>query len=103
MPVAIPYFWENFDAEGYSLWFAEYQYPEELKKIFMACNLVGGMFQRLDSLRKYGFGSVIIFGVDGDISISGVWMLRGQELAFEVSLHKMVFALPFNCVSLTGK
>ena len=40
--VALPYFWENFDKENYSLWVCEYKYPEELKLIFMTCNLVGG-------------------------------------------------------------
>jgi len=40
--VALPYFWQNFDKENYSLWFCEYKYPEELKMIFMTCNLVGG-------------------------------------------------------------
>jgi len=40
--VAVPYFWENFDKENYSLWFCEYKYPEDLKLIFMTCNLVGG-------------------------------------------------------------
>ena len=25
---AIPYFWENFDKENFSIWMCEYQYPE---------------------------------------------------------------------------
>lgn len=51
----------------------------------MTCNLVGGMIQRLDGLRKVGFGSLIIFGEDSNSSISGVWVFRGQQLAFEVN------------------
>lgn len=82
--VAIPFLWEKFDPEGYSFWYGEYKYPEELKKIFMSCNLVGGMFQRLDKLRKNTFASVIIFGDDDNTTISGVWMFRGHRLAFEV-------------------
>ena len=39
---AVPYFWEKFDKEQYSIWFCEYMYPEELKMIFMSCNLIGG-------------------------------------------------------------
>lgn len=39
---AIPYFWENFDAENYSIWFCEYKYPEELTLTFMSCNLISG-------------------------------------------------------------
>ncbi|NXE99950.1 EF1G factor, partial [Menura novaehollandiae] len=43
------------------------------------------MFQRLDKLRKNAFASVILFGTDNDSSISGVWLFRGQELAFTLS------------------
>ena len=81
---AIPYFWENFDKEGWSLWRAEYNYNADLKMSFMAANLIGGMFQRLEKLHKYGFGSVLIFGEDYKLSISGVWIMRGQQLAFDV-------------------
>lgn len=83
--VAIPYFWKNFDKENYSIWYGEYLYPKELGKIFMSCNLVGGMFQRLDKMRKHAFGSVCIFGEDDNNTISGVWVWRGQDLAFGVS------------------
>ncbi|XP_039584172.1 elongation factor 1-gamma 2-like [Passer montanus] len=51
----------------------------------MSCNLITGMFQRLDKLRKNAFASVVLFGKDHDSSISGVWVMRGQELAFTVS------------------
>lgn len=44
-----------------------------------------GMFQRLDKLRKNAFASVILFGTNNDSSISGIWVFRGQELAFTVS------------------
>ena len=43
-----------------------------------------GMFQRLDKLRKNAFASVILFGTNNSSSISGVWVFRGQELAFPV-------------------
>ena len=82
--VAIPYFWENFDKENCSIWFCEYKYPDELRKIFMTCNLVGGMLQRIEGLKKYGFGSLCIFGEDNNNSISGVWVFQGQNLGFEV-------------------
>ena len=70
---------------GYSAWLAEYKYNDELNMTFMACNLVSGMFQRLEKLHKNGFGSVVIFGEDGNLKIGGLWIFRGQELAFEVS------------------
>lgn len=43
------------------------------------------MFQRLDKMRKYGFASMCLFGTDNDNTISGVWVWRGQGLAFDVS------------------
>ncbi|CAH0686030.1 unnamed protein product [Spodoptera exigua] len=82
---SIPYFWEKFDPENYSIWYAEYKYPEELAKVFMSCNLITGMFQRLDKMRKIAFASVCLFGSDNDSSISGVWVWRGQDLAFTQS------------------
>ncbi|XP_049874891.1 elongation factor 1-gamma [Pectinophora gossypiella] len=82
---SIPYFWEKFDPEHYSIWYAEYKYPEELAKVFMSCNLITGMFQRLDKMRKQAFASVCLFGEDNDSSISGVWVWRGHELAFPLS------------------
>ena len=39
---AMPWFFENFDAENYSIWYSEYKYPEELNLIFMSSNLIGG-------------------------------------------------------------
>ena len=84
--VSIPYFWEHFDAEHYSIWFAQYKYTEELQKIFMSCNLVNGMFQRLEKMRAQSFASVCVFGTDNDNTISGVWVWRGHDLAFKVSL-----------------
>ena len=82
---AIPFLWENFDKEGWSLWRADYNFNDDLKRSFMAANLIGGMFQRLDKLHKYAFASVLIFGEDYKLTISGVWLLRGQKLAFDVS------------------
>merc|ERR1712108_62193 len=83
--VSMPWFWENFDHENYSIWYCEYMYPDELRLTFMSANLVGGMMQRLDKLRKYAFGSVAVFGSNNNSSISGVWCWRGQNLAFEQS------------------
>ncbi|XP_070494164.1 elongation factor 1-gamma [Chironomus tepperi] len=82
---SIPYFFEKFDKENYSIWFGEYKYPEELTKVFMSCNLITGMFQRLDKMRKQAFASCCLFGEDNNSTISGVWVWRGQELAFPLS------------------
>jgi len=79
---AIPYFWENFDPETHSIWRCDYKYPEDLSLAFMSCNLISGMFQRLEKLRKYAFGSLCLFGKDNDSTISGVWIWRGHDLVF---------------------
>ena len=94
---AIPFFWENFDKEGWSIWKTEYKYPEELKRIFMSCNLVSGMLQRIEKLRKYAFASVLILGEDNNTVIEGVWVLRGQELAFSVSRWVVSYFVFFIC------
>jgi len=85
LSVALPWFWEKFDKENYSIWYCEYKYADELKLMFMSCNLVSGMFQRLDRMRKHSFGSMILFGKDNETTISGVWVWRGQDLAFTLS------------------
>jgi len=82
---ALPYFWKNFDKENCSIWFCEYKFPEDLTQIFMTCNLVSGFFQRLDKLRKNAFGSMCVFGENNNNTITGIWIWRGQELAFELS------------------
>jgi len=75
--VAIPWFWEHFDAAGYSIWFCDYKFNNECQKTFMTCNLVGGFFQRLETLHKYAFGSMLIFGEEPSLEVSGVWVYRG--------------------------
>ncbi|KAH0506947.1 Elongation factor 1-gamma [Microtus ochrogaster] len=85
LSVALPYFCEYFDKDGWSLWYAEYCFPEEHTQTFMSCNLITGLFQRLDKLRKNAFASVILFGTNNSSSISGVWVFGGQELAFLLS------------------
>ena len=56
-------------------------------KLFNANNLVNGFFQRLDPLRKWGFGSMVVCGASSGppYNIYGVWMFRGQEIPFEMT------------------
>jgi len=82
---SIKWFWENFDPAHYSIWKCDYKYNDELKMVFMSSNLIGGMFQRLEKFKKNAFASCCLFGKDNDSSISGVWIWRGQDLAFELS------------------
>ena len=39
--------------ENYTMWYCDYKYADELQVAFMASNLVGGMFQRIEKLRKH--------------------------------------------------
>lgn len=82
---SVPYFWEKFDKENYSIWYGEYKFPKELTQVFMSCNLISGMFQRLDRMRKNAFSSMILFGEDNNSTISGIWVWRGHELAFPLA------------------
>jgi elongation factor 1-gamma len=75
--VAIPYFWKNFDANGYSLWFGEYKYNDECTQVFKTANLLGGFIQRLDKLRKYGFANMIIFGDEPNLTVTVCFLVRG--------------------------
>jgi len=84
LKVALPYFWKHFEenTEFYSLWFCEYNYPEDLSKVFMTSNLIGGMFQRIEKLRKNSFSNMGVYGVDSKNTIAGVWFWKGQDLVF---------------------
>ncbi|XP_072345984.1 elongation factor 1-gamma-like [Scyliorhinus torazame] len=94
--VALPYLWDHFDKDGWSVWYMDYKYPQELCLDFMSSNLITGLFQRLDGLRKHSFASVILFGTDGDSSISGIWILRGQQLASELNEDWQVTCEPYS-------
>jgi len=86
-PVAMKWFWENIDLSEFSIWRVDYKYNEELGQVFMSSNLCGGLFQRLDSSRKYLFGSLCVYGENGANVISGAFLVRGQDAlpAFEVA------------------
>ncbi|KKY25472.1 putative elongation factor 1-gamma [Phaeomoniella chlamydospora] len=86
-PVALPWFWENYKPEEYSLWKVDYKYNDELTLTFMSNNLIGGFFARLEASRKYLFGAASVYGVSNDSVIQGVFLVRGQEAnpAFDVA------------------
>jgi len=77
---AMPYFWQNYDKEGYSLWFCDYNFNAECKVAFMTSNLVSGFIQRSDSLRKYAFGVMQIIGTPTSQKVLGAWLIRGQDI-----------------------
>ena len=79
-PTAVEYFWANYEPENYSAWRVSYKYPEELRQIFMTCNLITGLFNRMDHLRKIAFGVMTIFGESNNNQIEGVFVFRGKEI-----------------------
>ena len=58
----------------------DFKYPTELTQTFMSSNLIGGFFNRLEASRKYLFGSVGVLGESNNSVISGIFILRGQEV-----------------------
>jgi elongation factor 1-gamma len=82
--VAMKWFWENFDSEGYSIWKVDYKYNDELTLTFMSNNLIGGFYARLERAHKYAFGSMLVRGKNSDNTISGIFVVRGQEVPFEI-------------------
>jgi elongation factor 1-gamma len=84
-PDAINWFWQNWDKEGYSMWRVEYKYNSELTLTFMSSNLIGGFYQRLERVRKYAFGSMLVTGEDNKNEITGFFIFRGQGIPKEVT------------------
>ncbi|KAI9317107.1 hypothetical protein BX666DRAFT_2027201 [Dichotomocladium elegans] len=83
--VAMKWFWENFDKEGWSIWRVDYKYNDELTLVFMSNNLIGGFFNRLELARKYAFGTLVVTGVNNNNAISGYFVIRGQGIPEEVT------------------
>ncbi|KAI1617499.1 elongation factor EF-1 gamma subunit [Exophiala viscosa] len=85
--VALPWFWEHYKPEEYSLWKVDYKYNDELTMVFMTSNLIGGFFARLEASRKYLFGAASVYGVANDSVIQGAFLVRGDEAlpAFDVA------------------
>jgi len=85
-PEAEKWLWENYDADGWCWYFCKYKHPTDFVKLFNANNLINGFLQRLDPLRKYGFGSLVVCGdaEKAPWNIYGVWLFRGKEIPFEM-------------------
>ncbi|CAI4044741.1 hypothetical protein SKDZ_11G1290 [Saccharomyces kudriavzevii ZP591] len=80
-PVALPWFWEHYNPEEYSIWKVGYKYNDELTLTFMSNNLIGGFFARLSASTKYMFGSLVVYGENNNNGIVGAVMIRGQDFA----------------------
>jgi elongation factor 1-gamma len=79
-------FYEKWDAEGFSIYESTYKFNDDNNVLFMTSNLVDGYIQRLDALRKYGFGAMCIYGSDdGPFTIKNVWIFRGVGVPNEMT------------------
>ncbi|KAM0943825.1 putative elongation factor 1B gamma, glutathione S-transferase, Thioredoxin-like superfamily [Dioscorea sansibarensis] len=78
--VAIGGFWEMYDPEGYSLWFCDYKYNDENTVSFVTLNKVSGFLQRMDLVRKYAFGKMLVIGSEPPFKVKGLWLFRGKEI-----------------------
>lgn len=77
---AMDFFWKNFDANGFSIWYIKYiKYEGEGVKLYLTSNLKDSFMQRLDHFRKYGFGVHGVYGEEGNYEIRGMWVWRGLE------------------------
>jgi len=75
---AIKFFFDNFDAEGYSVWFVSYIKAEgEGKVVYLTNNLMNGTLQRLETFRKYAFAVHGVYGEEPTLEIRGCWVWRG--------------------------
>merc|ERR1712130_1081729 len=94
------YFWREFDPSCYSIWRGDYRFNSELDQVFMSCNLIGGMFQRLDKMSRHAFASCCLWGEADKLGISGIWVFKGQQLAFELSEDWQVDYASYDWVKL---
>lgn len=79
---AMPWFFENFDAEGWTVYFMGYNYNEDNRMDFLAGNTMGGFFQRCADMVKANclFAQLICREMpDSLYHIEGAILLRGKE------------------------
>ncbi|XP_064623516.1 elongation factor 1-gamma-like [Lineus longissimus] len=87
---SVPYFWQNYDKENLCLYKGTYK-EEDLaayrtKPSFMINNLIGGWFQRLDAIRKYGIGIAVVTGEEGNLhAVTALFVSRGNKPYHEIA------------------
>ena len=79
------YFWKNYDPDGYSLWFIEYNNDiNECITLFRTCIIKGNILEQLKYFKKYCFGVLGVYGNDIDYKIRGCLLWRGNEIPEEI-------------------
>mmetsp|Transcript_21842 Transcript_21842/g.39819 ORF Transcript_21842/g.39819 Transcript_21842/m.39819 type:complete len:430 (+) Transcript_21842:534-1823(+) len=87
----LPWFWEHYDPEGYSIWVFKYnKLPGECTVVYRTNNLLNGFLQRMEEFRKYSFGYLGIYGAEPELDIAGCFMWRGKDVAEEMKEHPQI-------------
>jgi len=82
---ALDFFWKNFDAAGYSIYWVQYQKAEgEGTILWQFANQMNGFLQKLDNFRKYAFGVHGVYGEEPTLEIKGVFVWRGVGIPQEI-------------------
>jgi elongation factor 1-gamma len=82
------HFWENYDREGYTLYYAKYdKYEGDGVVLYQTSNLMNGFLQRLDDFRKHVFAMMAITGEEPSLDIESVWMFRGKGIPARMEEH----------------
>lgn len=83
------HFFQNYDPEGYSIYFVHYdKYEGEGVVLYQTSNLMNGFLQRMDEkFRNYTFSMMAILGDEPNLEIQGVWMFRGKGIPQEMIDH----------------
>jgi elongation factor 1-gamma len=83
------HFFDNYDPEGYSLWFSHYEkYEGEGVLLYQTSNLMNGFLQRMDDkFRNHCFSMLAILGEEPSLEIEGVWLFRGKTIPQEMIDH----------------
>jgi len=82
-PEATNYFWQNFDPEGWSIFYYTYNFPDECTLDFKTANLFGGFLQRAEAVKglaKFSMTSMVTLKKDNQFHIHGIWLFRGTEM-----------------------
>ena len=83
------HFFQNYDPEGYCIFFVHYdKYEGEGVVLYQTSNLMNGFLQRMDEkFRNYSFSMTAILGEEPSLEIQGVWMFRGKTIPQEMIDH----------------
>ena len=95
---------KDFDNDGYSMWFIEYNNePTECVTLFRTVIIKGDILCQLEYFKKYCFGVLGVYGSDGDYKISGCMMWRGKEIPDEIKEIKCFNKLKLRKLDLNDK